>query len=193
MCIRKVSGQVHVYQESEWSGTCVLGKWVVRYMCIRKVSGQVHVYQESNKINTPNTHVPDHSLSWYTCTWPLTFLIHMYLTTHFPDIHVPDHSLSWYTCTSGTCISGKWVVRYMCIRKVSGQVHAYQESEWSGTCVLGVLILSLFLRLFYLILLLDHSLSWLDTGTSISDGLKLILWKYVTWTQSEKRFPKMDS
>jgi hypothetical protein len=106
----QVSGQVHAYQESEWSGTCVLGVLILSlflrlfYLILfpKVLYFWLLLYIRKNMYLTthfPDTHVPDHSLSWYACTWPLTFLIHMYLTTHVPDTHVPDHSLSWYTCT----------------------------------------------------------------------------------------------
>jgi len=46
-CIRRVSGHVYVYQESEWSCIRVSGECVAMYTCIRRVSRHVYVYQES--------------------------------------------------------------------------------------------------------------------------------------------------
>jgi len=46
-CIRRVSGYVYVYQESESPCIRVSGDWVAMYTCIRRVSGYAYVYQES--------------------------------------------------------------------------------------------------------------------------------------------------
>ena len=47
--------------------------------------------------HSPDTRIHGHPLSWYTYTWPLPLLIHVYMATHSPDIPIHGHSLSWYT------------------------------------------------------------------------------------------------
>jgi hypothetical protein len=93
MCVGGIVTKPVPRQKSDWSCICVLGVSLPSLHKDRKVSG--HVY------DTPNTHIHDHSLSWFdtpsthihdlTLSWLGTGLAtipptHIYMTTNFPGL-----------------------------------------------------------------------------------------------------------